>query len=87
MTEEENNEKRDDKFGFLKAFNRAGYFFGLGIQLAVTVVLMFFLGSWLDEKWGTTPWMMLLGILFGASAGLYSFIKTVYSLEKKKNEN
>lgn len=87
MNEGEDKKTRDNDINYLKAFRKAGPFFGLGIQLAAAVVIMFFIGHWLDEKWGTTPWMMLAGITFGAAAGLYNFIKTVSSLDKKDENN
>lgn len=70
----------------LKALRDAGPFIGLGIQLAAAVVLMFFLGRWLDERWGTTPWMMLAGLLFGTIAGMVHFIRTVRTVDQKKSE-
>ena len=46
-------------------FAGAGVFLTVGIQLAVTVVVLFFLGRWLDERLGTSPWLMLAGLLLG----------------------
>ena len=70
----------------LNAFRDAGPFFGAGIQLAAAVVLMFFLGRWLDSQFETSPWLMLGGIVFGVGAGLYNFIRTVQQLEKKSTD-
>jgi F0F1-type ATP synthase assembly protein I len=58
----------------------AGPLIGSGIQLATSVVLMFFLGRWADEKLHTAPWLLIAGIIFGVGAGLYSFIKTAMSV-------
>ena len=69
-----------------KTFRAVGPFFTLGIQLAAAVALMFFLGRWLDERWGTTPWMMLAGTTLGATAGLYNFIKTSVDIGKKEEK-
>lgn len=71
---------------FSKAFRIAGPLFGLGIQLAAAVVVMFFVGRWLDLQWGTTPWMMLAGTMVGAAAGFYQFIKTVNDVNKRESE-
>jgi ATP synthase protein I len=68
------------------ALRSAGPIFGSGIQLAATVVLMFFIGRWVDQKLGTDPWFMLVGIFFGLGAGLYNFVKIVQRVEKKKTE-
>ena len=50
-------------------------FFGLGIQLAITVALFAALGWWLDGKMGWTPWGLLGCSLFGVVAGMYHFLK------------
>lgn len=70
----------------LKAFRLAGPLFGAGIQMAAAVVLMFFFGRWLDSKFDTEPWLMLLGILFGAGGGMYTFIKTVTEIDKAEKK-
>ncbi len=58
-------------------------YLGLGTQLAATMVLMFFVGWWLDEKFESLPLFTLVFSLLGAGAGLYNFIKTVLELNKK----
>ena len=59
---------------------------GLGTQLAATIILMFFLGRWLDEKFNTSPILMIVFSFLGGFAGIYNLIKTVTELnEKKKN--
>ena len=69
-----------------QAFRDAGPIFGLGIQMAAAVVLAFFVGRWLDEKWGTAPWMMLVGLMFGVGAGMFNFIRTVNASDKNNAE-
>jgi ATP synthase protein I len=69
---------------YIQALRSAGPLLGSGIQLAASVVIMFFFGRWLDARLGSAPWLMLLGILFGVGAGMYSFVRTVSRLEKKK---
>lgn len=65
-----------------KAFRVAGPLFGSGIQLAAAVAVFFFAGRWLDEKLGTSPWLMLLGALLGAGGGMYKFIRTAIDVGK-----
>jgi len=50
-------------------------FFGMGIQLALTVAAFAALGWWLDGKFGWTPWGLLGFSLFGVAAGMYQFLK------------
>lgn len=50
--------------------------FSVGLQLAGTVVVFALLGWWLDERWSTSPAMLLTGLGIGLGGGLYSFIKS-----------
>jgi ATP synthase protein I len=79
---------RDEKenSSYFRAMRKAGPLFGSGIQLAASVVLMYFLGRWADEAYNTKPWLMLVGIFFGIGAGLFNFIKIVNRLEKKSKK-
>lgn len=72
----QNNSENSDRYRDL------GNYLGLGIQLAVTVGVMVFIGIWLDEKFGTNPWLTVLCSLLGIFAALYSFIKTVLKSTK-----
>ena len=60
-----------------RKYEDIGNYLGLGLQLAVTVVVMVFLGIWLDKKLDTNPWMTVVCSFLGIFAALYSFIKTV----------
>lgn len=60
-----------------KELRELGNYLGLGIQMAVTVIAMVFLGIWLDEKFGSAPWLTVASSFLGISSALYSFIKTV----------
>jgi F0F1-type ATP synthase assembly protein I len=57
-------------------------YLGLGIQLAATIVLMVFLGIWLDGKFDTSPYLTLVFSLLGIFTGMYHFIKSVTRLDK-----
>ena len=52
-------------------------YLGLGIQLAITVIAMTFLGIWLDKKYNSGPWLTVICSMFGIFAALYNFIKSV----------
>ncbi|MBI1803627.1 MAG: AtpZ/AtpI family protein [Ignavibacteriae bacterium] len=69
-----------------KAIRTAGPLFTAGIQMAVAIGLMGFVGYALDRHWQTTPWLMVAGIFFGAAAGMYQFIKTATAIDTKKDE-
>ena len=58
-------------------YNDVGPYVGLGLQLAVTVTVMVFLGIWLDGQFETTPILTVVFAFFGVFAGMYTFIKSV----------
>ena len=45
---------------------------GLGLQFVVTLLVCLFVGQWLDRKFGTSPWLLLAGMLVGAALGFWS---------------
>lgn len=58
----------------------------LGIQLAITVVVFFFIGKYADEYFGTKPWLMIVLILVGMVGGMVKFFRTVIELSKKEDD-
>ena len=50
---------------------------GLGLQFAGSIGVFALLGWWLDEKLGTSPWLLLLGVFTGFGGGLYALVKKV----------
>ncbi|HET7275915.1 MAG TPA: AtpZ/AtpI family protein [Longimicrobiaceae bacterium] len=49
----------------------AAAFAGVGLQFAGSILLFLFAGRWLDERLGTEPWLLILGVFVGAAAGFY----------------
>ena len=43
----------------------------IGLQFVVAVLICLFIGMWADKKFGTGPWLLLLGMLTGAGIGFY----------------
>ena len=58
----------------------------IGGIFAGCMVIGVFGGRWLDEKWGTEPWMLIIGSLVGMASGFYHFFKTVLRLDKEQKE-
>jgi|APIni6443716594_1056825.scaffolds.fasta_scaffold36170_3 ATP synthase protein I len=58
-------------------YKDVGPYVGLGLQLAVTVTAMVFLGIWLDGQFETKPILTIILAFFGVFAGMYTFIKSV----------
>jgi ATP synthase protein I len=62
-----------------------GQFLTLGLQLALSVLVFFFLGKWLDDKFGTSPWLMLTGVVVGVTGGLIKFIVTAMRIGREED--
>ncbi len=58
----------------------------MGIELAATVVVLFFLGRWLDGVLHTAPWCMVAAGMIGIGGSLYKFISTALQLGKKEDD-
>jgi hypothetical protein len=50
---------------------------GAGLTLAVSVGLFAYGGLWLDAKWGTRPWMLLLCVCLGIVGGILHLIRVL----------
>ena len=57
-----------------------------GFELIFYIGLGIGLGWWLDEKYGTKPWLLLAGCLLGIVLGFYQFFKMVLRKEQSKDE-
>lgn len=60
-----------------------GIYGAVGFQLAATTVGGLWLGSWLDEKAHTSPWLTLLGLLLGASGGFLNLVRLLKWKDKQ----
>jgi F0F1-type ATP synthase assembly protein I len=80
-------EPKDEDGGFGTKFGAAvGPFLTSGLQLAISVVAFFFLGRWLDDKFGTTPWLMIAGLVLGIVGGFTSFFRTAIAAGKEEDK-
>jgi F0F1-type ATP synthase assembly protein I len=49
---------------------------GLGFEFLAAILLPGAVGYWLDGKWNTSPWLILIGGAFGFAVGLYRLLKS-----------
>lgn len=57
--------------------NDFGRYATLGIQYALSIALLTGLGWWLDGRWGTTPWLLVAGVVLGVVAGFVNLVRAV----------
>ena len=65
---------RGDLRGPMRALRLVG---GLGFVLAATTALGAWLGYYLDGRWGTGPWLTLVGTLVGMGVGFFEVAEVV----------
>ncbi|PIQ10056.1 MAG: hypothetical protein COW71_03680, partial [Ignavibacteriales bacterium CG18_big_fil_WC_8_21_14_2_50_31_20] len=65
------------KKDFTNTYKEVGPYLGLGTQLAASIILLFFVGKWLDEKFDLFPILTISFSFLGGGAGIYNFIKSV----------
>lgn len=70
----------------LNGYKKVGPYLGLGTQLAATVILMFYIGYWLDKKLNTYPILIIIFSFLGGFAAIYNFIKSVLKLNSNNKE-
>ena len=59
-----------------------GQSLAMGFESAVGVAIGYFVGHWLDKKFGWEPWGTLIGAMLGLIAGCYLLIKEVNRMDK-----
>jgi ATP synthase protein I len=68
LTEEEENRKRA---------RLMGVFITLPLVLAISPLLGWWIGRWLDTYFGTAPYLMIVSLLLGLAAGVREFYRIV----------
>ena len=62
------------------ANRKSGIAYGAGLVLFSSVI-SFCGAGWLLDRWlGTKPWLLVIGIVLGAIAGFYQFIRLTSKL-------
>lgn len=56
--------------------------FGMGAEMVIAVVGCVLAGRWADGKFGTEPWLLLLGTFAGIILGLYQLLRKVQPPKK-----
>jgi F0F1-type ATP synthase assembly protein I len=96
--EQVNNDKNDSEsskkssvMNFLnkpivKADSRYMQYSGLGITLAVVILVFLWVGMKLDEWLNTSPWLTLTMTMLGFFGGFYNFFLNIQKLSKQDKE-
>ncbi|MCL2704474.1 MAG: AtpZ/AtpI family protein [Defluviitaleaceae bacterium] len=64
-----NNDNKNDRGEFLRGIT---FLSQLGITITACILVGVFLGRWLDDTFGTSPWLLLLFTFLGIAASFMS---------------
>jgi ATP synthase protein I len=64
-----------------------GIYASVGIQLAAAVVAGLLIGDYIDSKLGTSPWLALIGLVLGATGGMWNLIRVLRWSQRGKGES
>src|SRR5215470_15583177 len=60
---------------------------GVGIELAGATAGLALVGYWIDGKFGTSPWGILIGVVIGIVGGLYNLVKESFAAAREAQED
>jgi F0F1-type ATP synthase assembly protein I len=49
----------------------------VGMEIVFAIVFCLFVGSWLDGRWGTEPWLTWTGFAFGVATAIHSILRAL----------
>lgn len=61
-----------------------GTYAGHGLQFAVSILVFLYAGQWLDRRFGTAPWLMLILMFVGAGASFYSMYSKLMAAQERE---
>jgi F0F1-type ATP synthase assembly protein I len=68
-------------------FFRAASLASLGLEMGIAVAVGWWVGSWLDKKLGTDPYLMILFLLFGVGAAFLGVFRTLRQIENEARQD
>jgi hypothetical protein len=79
-----NTEKESypDQFG--RSVRALSDYLGMGLQIALGFAFFVFLGYWADGRLGTSPFLLLLGVMAGLAGMVLVLVKVTKQANAKK---
>jgi len=54
----------------------------IGLQLAITILLFIYVGYKADEHFRSSPWLFILSVVLGMTAGFYNLIRELRNIDR-----
>jgi F0F1-type ATP synthase assembly protein I len=54
----------------------------MGFQFAAAILVFVFAGVWLDRRFHSAPWFLLISVFVGAGAGFFSMYRKVTAAQR-----
>ncbi len=70
-----------------KNWSALGFAWELGYSIAIPLVLFAMGGRYLDKMWGTSPWILLLGIFISIIATTFVVYQKTVKIIKSESRN
>ena len=68
-------------------FKSLGELASIGMTMVASTVIGLAAGYYGDRWLGTSPWLMLVGLLFGIAAGFVNLFRSAKAAERKMDES
>ena len=62
-----------------------GVYGAVGFQLALAVIAGWFIGNYFDQRWNSSPWLAVTGLVAGFIGGLVNLIRILNWHQRKKS--
>ena len=59
----------------------------IGLTMVLAIGLSAFGGYWLDQRLGSSPWFLLLGLIIGAGGGLKAIIELMSEVDSSERND
>jgi len=68
-----------------KGLKRALFYSALGLEMGLAIAIGVGIGSYLDKRLGTAPWLLILFFLFGTVAGFRNLYRAMKRMERERD--
>jgi len=72
--------------GSMRGVRTMSLAFSAGISLITPIVIGALGGNWLDQRFGTSPWLTLILLLIGIIAGFTQLVRIMQRIEREEDK-